>query len=656
MAMNILSPITKALSALRVKPANPDDRGLVNVILSNNAKIRVTHENAIEASAVWACIDIIASSLSSSDWNVYEGVRGADNTSATPEDVLHYILNTRMNPEMTGQAGKRALLLAAVGYGNGYAEIERDMAGRIIALWPIAPDRVEVRRPLEGGPLFYRVMQDYTGGFIDMEQKDIFHLRGAGLLGFMGDSVLLRSIQTVSQALALDAFASSYFGNNTQLGTVFVYKGGKLDDTHYGRLKETIEERHRGAHKAFRSAIFDGGDWDVKSIGTTADKAQLIEAKQQVIEDICRYFHVPPHKVQHLLRATNNNIEHQGLEFTRDTLRPWVKEIEQEADYKLVPYRARKFVQLDLDWAELGDYKSRAEAYQIYRNMGVFSANDVLRKLGENTIGAEGDIRIVQGANVRLEDVGIAYTNGTQAPDPADTPRTDDNAAQARKVIMIKAALPPSYREGTDAVKRCSNCEYFKSDLGFCERWEEVVQGTQVCDGWELKEDEDKGAGAAEARKRMSFRAELPGSYRKSTDTARRCEYCDYFKPDMGNLCERWGNAVAPDSLCDAWEAMEDDEEGPTVNVDVTLQNWLTSVYARIERRVINRQEQLAKTDPEHALERAREACKAYAYGEVEELAEVLGDSLADANRWAMEVINGCYPKIAALAALKGLK
>lgn len=527
MAMNIFSPITRALSALRVKPANPDDRGTLNVIMANNAKIAVTHDTALESSAVFACIDIIASALSSSDWNVYEGMRGADDNSAVPEDALHYILNTRMNSEMTAQAGKRALLLAAVGYGNGYAEIERDLAGRIIALWPIAPDRVEVRRPLDGGPMFYRITQDYTGGTIDMEQKDIFHLRGAGLLGFVGDSVLRRAVQAISQALALDAFASSYFGNNTQLGTVYIYKGGKLDDNHYGRLKESIESRHKGASKAFRSAIFDGGDWDVKSIGTTADKAQLIEAKQQVIEDICRYFHVPPHKVQHLLRATNNNIEHQGLEFTRDTLRPWVKEIEQEADYKLVPYRSRRFVQLDLDWAELGDYKSRAEAYQIYRNMGVFSANDILRKLGENTIGEEGNIRIVQGANVRLEDVGIAYTNGTQAPAPEDTERTDDDA------------------EGMD----------------------------------EENDDED----------------------------------------------------------------------------EVTAR-WLTSVYARIQRRVENRHEQLAKTDPDKALERAREACRAYAYGEVEEMADVLGDNLVEANRWAMEVINGCAPKIAAMAALKGKK
>lgn len=429
MAMNPLNYVVRAWSALRAKPADPDRGSNFSVITQNNAGVPVTHEKAFEVAAVWACIDAIASAMSASDWNVYEGVRGDDKTTALPKDSLNYILNTRFNPEMTAQAGKRALMIAAVGYGNGYAEIERDLAGRIIALWPIAPDRVEPKRELATGRLYFEVTNEYMGGSVQLNPEDVLHIRGAGLTGVVGDSVLARSVQTLAQAIAVDQFGSAYFGNNTQLGTVFMYKSGKIDDTSYERLKEQMEKRHRGASKAFKSAFLDGGDWDVKTMGTDADKAQLIEAKHAVIEDVCRYFHVPPHKVQHLLRATNNNIEHQGLEFTRDTLRPWVKEVQQEADYKLVPMRGMsKFVEIDLDWAEQGDYKSRADAFSIYRAAGVFSANDILRKLGENTIGPDGDIRIVQGANVRLEDVGMAYTDNAD-PTPGDsTPRATEPA------------------------------------------------------------------------------------------------------------------------------------------------------------------------------------------------------------------------------------
>lgn len=417
MAVNVLSAVSSAVAALRVRLADPTQRGAFRFVGHGAAKVYVDHDNAEQVAAVWACMDVIASALSSSDWNVYAGVRGASNKQDLPDDSLQYILNTRMNAEMTAQAGKRALALAAVGYGNGYAEIERDMAGRIVALWPIAPNRVEPRRDAESGQLFFRVKQEFAGGWVDMEPDELFVIRGASLVGFAGDDAIRRAVQTISTAVALDQYSAGFFGNGAQLGTVFTYKG-KLDDTHYQRVKAQIEERHTGVKNAFRSGVFEGnGEWNIHSMGVDAEKSQLVNVKYVSIEEICRWFRVPPHKIAHLLRATNNNIEHQGLEFSRDTLRPWVKEIEQEADYKLIAYRGpRKFVEIDVDWAEQGDYKSRAEAFSTLIGCGVFSPNVVLQKLGENTIGEKGDIRFVNGAAIPLERIGDAYVQAQAKP------------------------------------------------------------------------------------------------------------------------------------------------------------------------------------------------------------------------------------------------
>lgn len=418
MALNIRASVTRVMAAIRVRLSDPQ-RGRA-LRLRSPAGVYVNHDIAEQVAAVWACMDVIASALSSSDWNVYAGIRGSSNKQDLPDDSLQYILNTRFNAEMTAQAGKRAVALAAVGYGAGYAEIERDMAGRIIALWPIHPARVEPRRDMDTGRLFYRVLQEWGGGWVDLEPDALFVVRGASLLGFTGDDTVARAIQTISTAVALDQYAASYFGNGAQMGTIFTYKG-KLDDTHYNRLKETIEGRHQGPGKAFRPGFFDGnGEWDIKQTGSDAEKSQLVNVKHLSVEEICRWFRVPPHKIAHLLRATNNNIEHQGLEFTRDTLRPWKKEIEQEADYKLIPYRGpKKFVEIDVDWAEQGDYKSRAEAFSTLIGCGVFSPNLVLQKLGENTIGAAGDMRFVNGAAIPLERIGDAYQASTKSA-PAD--------------------------------------------------------------------------------------------------------------------------------------------------------------------------------------------------------------------------------------------
>jgi HK97 family phage portal protein len=368
------------------------------------------------SAAVWACIDVVASSLASSDWNVYQGVRGDDKKTAIPDDNLQYVLNTRPNPEMTAQAAKRSMMIGAVGYGNGYAEIERDMSRRVVALWPISPDRVTPIRN-EFGEFKYRVTQDYAGGAIDLDPSDVYHIRGASLVGSVGDDMIAKAIQTISRSIAIDQFSSAYFGNNAQLGTIF-QSDSMLTPEKRKEYEDGINKKYAGPDKSHKPAIFEG-KWTIHQLANNADDAQLIEAKYQIIEEVCRWFRVPPHKIAHLLRATNNNIEHQGLEFSRDTLRPWIQEIQQEADFKLIPYRQQKFIEIDVDWASEGDFQSRMQGFSTGINSGVYSVNDVLRKLGENTIGESGDIRMVQGAMMRLEDVGKNMLPAQDAP-PAD--------------------------------------------------------------------------------------------------------------------------------------------------------------------------------------------------------------------------------------------
>lgn len=416
-----LATVASALSAgtfqdaIQSQPADPQRGTMLQVITRNYADVRVTPDVALMVSAVWACIDVIAGAMSASNWDVYGGARDNGNEYLLPGDATHYILNTRWNPEMTAQAAKRALFIGAVGMGNGYAEIERDLAGRVAALWPIRTDRMEPMRDAATGRLFYRCHNDLRAGWVDLDPRDVLHIRGPGVDGLLGDNAMARAVQTIAKAIAIDQFTASYFGNSTQLGGVLT-SPGKVDEPTYDRLKKQLEERHRGAGNAFRTAILEGGmKWE--AVTTEAEKAQLIQAAQNSAEEIARWFHVPPHKIGHLARSTNNNIEHQGLEFVRDTMRPWRIETEQECDFKLFPARGiRRFVCVDLDWATDGDFKGRMEAFQIARGMGVYSANDILRKLGENTIGPEGDVRIVNGAAIPLKDVGKNYAVPASAP------------------------------------------------------------------------------------------------------------------------------------------------------------------------------------------------------------------------------------------------
>jgi HK97 family phage portal protein len=429
---------------LLVNPARPVRGTALDYIGPNDAGVPVTHERAFMVAAVWACIDIIASAVASSDWNVVSGLRYSGNVEAMPDDPLQRLLNIRPNPEMTALSAKRALLIAAVGWGNGYAEIGWDMAGRPTAIWPISPDRVLPQRDPKTGELVYRVAQDYVGGFVMVPAEDMLHIRGGSLTGLHGDDTVAKAVKSIAIAIALDQFSASYFANGTHVGGVITAKS-KLDQPSYDRLQEQLNKKHQGSRQSFKNLLLDNGA-TFEQLDSNAQKSELIQSRILMIEEIARWFRVPPHKLGHLIRATNNNIEHQGIEFARDSLRPWKKEIEQECDFKLVNARGpKKYIDIDLDWATEGDYLTRMQALQVGRAMGVLSTNDILRKLGENTISAEegGDLRIVNGASIPLERVGQNYPETGTPVDPATA--GDDAATEAGET-----ADPAGTDEGED--------------------------------------------------------------------------------------------------------------------------------------------------------------------------------------------------------------
>jgi HK97 family phage portal protein len=390
------------------------------------AGITITNDTALQISVVWACVEVIASSIAASQWNVF-ALEGRNRT-LLPDDPLDYILNTRPNSEMTAIAVKEVVLFGALTWGNGYAEIQRTASGKVAALWPLMPDRVMPRRDPETGVMYYEYLQD-SGGIARLEQQDVYHLRGPGISGLMGDNLVARAAKTISLAAAQERYASTYFGNNTIIGGVLKHPG-RLGKEAHELLRTDFEDRYSGASKSNKPLLLEEGmDW--LPISNNADEAQLVPSRQLQVEEICRWFKVPPHKIQHLLRATNNNIEHQGLEFSRDTLTPWSKRLEQEADFKLFsargPWRRTK---IDLAWLSQGDFGSRMTGYQIGRRMGVYSINEIREKEGDNHIGPAGDVRIVEINMQTLEQLeagGPAALLASQNP-PAVPAANDDSA------------------------------------------------------------------------------------------------------------------------------------------------------------------------------------------------------------------------------------
>ena len=90
----------------------------------------------------------------------------------------------------------------------------------------------------------------------------------------------------------------------------------------YEKLKQQFEAQHAGLPNAYKTLVLEEGI-DVSNITMTSEDAQFLETRRFQVEDVARFFGVPPHKIGDLSRSTNNNIEQQGLEFWQDTMLPW---------------------------------------------------------------------------------------------------------------------------------------------------------------------------------------------------------------------------------------------------------------------------------------------------------------------------------------------
>lgn len=384
------------------------------------AGVRVTADNAVTISTVWAALRYLTQTVAGLPWHVMrDGDNGAEIVEKNTPDYLIY---RRPNKEWSSFQFRETLLHWALRWGNGYAEIERDQSGRPFALWPIHPERVEVCRDPDTQEVYYEVTGQ-AGGKIEIDAKDMFHLRGFGE-GIVGVNVIDYAAQSLGWARAAQLFGAAFFGNGANISGIVAHKK-KLTVAGFSRVKAEFDQLYKGIKNA-HGVVHTDTDAEFRKIGLDAKETQLIEVHQFLVEEICRWFGVPPHKVMHLLRATFSNIEHQAIEVVVDSVLPWVKRFEDEADFKLFgeANRQKLYTKMNLRALLRGDNQSRATYYKQMFDMGVYSPNRILELEDENTIGTDGDKHLVQLNLTTLDKAG----EEPPAPVVPETPAPLDDA------------------------------------------------------------------------------------------------------------------------------------------------------------------------------------------------------------------------------------
>ena len=374
----------------------------------------VNEFTAMQTTAVYSCVRILSEALASLPLHVYRYT--ATGKERVYDHPLYHILHDEPNSEMTSFVFRETLMSHLLIWGNAYAQIIRDGAGRVVALYPLLPNKMEVWRD-KSGEIYYTYSrtsdENYRDGPAVLRRQDVLHIPGLGFDGLLGYSPIAMAKNAVGMTIACEEYGASFFANGANPGGVLEHPGVLKDPK---KVRDSWNDVYRGSNNAHKVAVLEEG-MKYQQIGIPPEEAQFLETRKFQINEIARLYRIPPHMVGDLEKSSFSNIEQQSLEFVKYTLDPWVIRWEQALQRSLFlpKEKTEYFIKLNVDGLLRGDYQSRMNGYAIGRQNGWLSSNDIRLLEDLNPIPEEegGNLYLINGNMTKLKDAG-AFANSSE--------------------------------------------------------------------------------------------------------------------------------------------------------------------------------------------------------------------------------------------------
>lgn len=392
----------------------------------------VSVDKAIMLSAVWACARLLSESVSTLPLKVYKREKDGSRTLAQ-QHPAYRVLCKQPNAEMT--PSRFMLMLVASICLRGNAFIEKMMIGKkLVGLNPLLPQNMVVKR-LDNGMLEYTYTDSRGKRIIPVDK--IMHIRGFGLDGVCGMMPMMIGRDVIGSAMAVEESAAKIFENGIQ-NSGFISSKSDINPEQRARLKKNLSD-FVGSKNAGKVMVLEG-DMSYQGVTMNPEAAQMLESRSFSIEEICRWFRIPPFMVGHADKQSSwaSSVEGMNLQFLTNTLRPLLVNIEQEIARCLLDGDEDYFAEFSVEGLLRADSVGRSAYYTTALQNGWMSRNDVRRL--ENMPPIEGgDIYTVQLNLTPLEDL-----------------KNNNIGAQASNIMKLHAFLFPDVPQEQSPLKRAA--------------------------------------------------------------------------------------------------------------------------------------------------------------------------------------------------------
>ncbi|HCU0913608.1 TPA: phage portal protein [Proteus mirabilis] len=368
---------------------------------SSSGKV-VTADKAMQLSAVWACVRLLSESISTLPIKIYKS-ESDGSRSLAKDHPIYRLLCKQPNFEMTPSRFMLMVVASLCLRGNSFIE-KKYIGSKLVALEPLLPQNMMVKRSDQTGMLEYKYTDPLGQKTRTIPTNKIMHIRGFGMDGICGMIPVKIGRDVIGAALSVEESAAKIFENGLQ-SSGFLSSEFPLDDEQRERIRSYLLS-FVGSKNAGKMMVLEGG-MKYNNVTMNPEAAKMLESRTFSIEEICRWFRVPPFMVGHMDKQSSwaSSVEGMNMQFLTNTLRPLLVNIEQEISRCLLNGDDDYYAEFSVEGLLRADSAGRSAYYTTALQNGWMSRNDVRRL--ENLPPIEGgDIYTVQLNLTPLDQLG----------------------------------------------------------------------------------------------------------------------------------------------------------------------------------------------------------------------------------------------------------
>ncbi|WP_439145445.1 phage portal protein [Xenorhabdus bovienii] len=347
----------------------------------------VSADKALQLSTVWACVRLLSETVSTLPLKIYQSQDDGARELAKNHPVYPMLCN-RPNLEMTPSRFMLMVVASLCLRGNAFIE-KKFIGNKLVSLIPLLPQNMNVKR-LRNGDIEY-TYADSTGENQGERRiipaKNMMHIRGFGIDGLSGLIPIKTGRDVIGAALSTDESAAKVFENGLQ-SSGFISANADLTGEQIDGIRQHVKT-FTGSKNAGKMMVLPG-DLKYHNITMNPEAAQLLQSRAYSVEEICRWFRVPPVMVGHSTKQSSwaSSLEGMNMQFLTNTLRPLLVNIEQEISRCLLDSDSDYYAEFNVEGLLRADSAGRASYYATALQNAWMSRNEVRRK--ENLPPIEG--------------------------------------------------------------------------------------------------------------------------------------------------------------------------------------------------------------------------------------------------------------------------